>query len=80
MWGKNDTFGRWLQFICALLLIPFGAVIEYYWWTQPSPSSVHRVFAAGGFGCLYLGLRCLWYAITGKDNINRDELNSGNFE
>ncbi len=69
LWGEDDTFGRWLQFFCAIPLIALGAALEYYWWTTPSSG----YYGAGGTGMLILGFRCLWYAVTGRDNINRDD-------
>jgi hypothetical protein len=73
LWGEDDTFGRWLQFACAIPLIGIGAAVEYYWWTSPSHGYWHGWYGAGGAGFLVIGVRCLWYAITGKDNINRDD-------
>jgi hypothetical protein len=80
MWGADDTFGRWIQLLCALVLIPLGVLIEYWWWTTPYSSMTCRAFAATGLAMMYLGYRCTRYATTGKNNINRDDLNSGNFQ
>lgn len=70
MWGEDDTFGRWVQFLCAIPLITLGAALEYYWWHTHSYGYEHSYYGAGGAGMFILGIRCLWYAITGKDNVN----------
>jgi len=71
MWDEQDHFSRWVQFVCAIPLIGFGALFEYHYWTSTYVASSYR--GVLGFGCLGLGIRCLWYAITGKDNVNRDD-------
>jgi len=48
-----------------------GAALEYYW--RRTSSSYEGWYGVGGMGLIVVGLRCLWYAITGKDNINRDD-------
>jgi hypothetical protein len=80
MLWEDDTFGRWVQFFCAvpLLLIAGGCVYVAVISTH-SPYSIYSrknpVFAAisGAALCLCLAGRCLWYAITGNNNINRDD-------
>lgn len=78
MWDENDSFAHCVQLLCAVPLLALGAVVEYYDWTRIGGGSSSLRYGAGafGFGCLYLGIRCLWYAITGRDNINNDELNN----
>lgn len=81
MWDKDDTFTRWLQGICGVVVFfvsVFLTVLEIRYFLHPSiwsyPSSTHRdVLGVLGLGGFYLSFRCLWYAITGEDNINRDE-------
>jgi len=74
MWDEDDHFGRWVQFVCAVPLLTLGAALEYYWWQSTSSGYYgHSVYGAGGLGMFVLGIRCLWYAITGKDNVNRDD-------
>ena len=71
MWGKDDSFGRWVQLCCG----PASAalfVLDVLLWR-----STHRLFMTRSEECLacgflYLAVRCLWYAISGRDNINRD--------
>jgi len=77
MWDENDSFARWVQLLCAIPLIALGVVVEYYDWTsiRGGSSSLRYGTGAFGLGCLYLGVRCLWYAITGRDNINNEESN-----
>ena len=70
MWDKDDHFSRWVQGICALPLIAwciFGANLIYsgYFFSIAIWSSV--------FGSAYVAYRCLWYAITGRKSINRDD-------
>jgi len=74
MWDEDDHFGRWVQFLCAIPLLALGAALEYYWWQTPSYGYYgHGVYGAGGLSMLVLGIRCLWYAVTGRDNVNRDD-------
>lgn len=68
MWDKEDHFGRWVQFFCGLILTPGGAAAAYYGGTLFT--------LAVGLVFIYIGLRCLWYAITGSRNINLDDLNN----
>lgn len=72
MWGKDDYFGRCVQLFvglgCVGLLFVDGVMVR---------NSPDRGFASGAEGCaglglLYLAARYLWYAISGRDNINRD--------
>jgi hypothetical protein len=73
MWDEDDHFGRWVQGILALILLPVGVVIEYYSWTHLT-GGMYRYGIGGVFGvALYLGYRCARYAITGKGNMNRDD-------
>lgn len=71
----NDSLARWIQGICGGFLLPFGVAVEYYDWTHLSGySSITRSGAGGlGIGAIYLGYRCIRYAVTGQDNINRDD-------
>ena len=73
MWDEQDRFGRCVQGICGLLLL--GVVIVMGWlswpWSHSSVSSAAKDSLA--FGALYLAYRCLRYALTGRDNINRDD-------
>jgi hypothetical protein len=64
--SRRYTFARWVQFVCAIPPLAVGIAVEYYWWQRPW-------YGAGGLGLIILGGRCLWYAITGKDNVNRDD-------
>jgi hypothetical protein len=72
MWDEQDHFGRWVQGILGAMLLPVGMAFEYYDWTHFSDPT-YRYGIGGVFGgVLYLAYRCLRYAITGRDNINRD--------
>jgi hypothetical protein len=64
MYDKDDYLGRWVQFFCSIPLLLLGILALYllrsFW------------FLTAGFACLALGIRCLWYAVTGRSNINKD--------
>jgi len=76
MWDEKDYESRWIHGTCSLFLIPFGAFVEYYSWTHPGSFGYGHYGGYGlGVGSLYVGGRCLWYAITGRNNINFDYLN-----
>ena len=80
LWDEDDIFGRWVQFFCALplLLIAGGcvyiAIISIHS-THSIYSRKNPLFACASAAaiCLCIAGRCLWYAITGKNNINRDD-------
>jgi hypothetical protein len=77
MWDKSDTFTRSYQAIFGVVIF-FGSVslAAFALKTLGQSMLFHRfgVMAAGlsivGF---YVSFRCLWYAVTGEDNINRDD-------
>jgi hypothetical protein len=80
MWDKQDTFGRWVQFFCALPLLLIGGGCLYVALTSlHSPYDIYSrknplfVSICGAAVCLCLAGRCLWYALAGKGNINRDD-------
>jgi len=75
MWDEEDTFGRWVQGLCAVPLLA---------WTYFAFDLIATGFSRGysyrnegvactGVATAYFGYRCLRYAITGRDNINRDD-------
>lgn len=79
MWDENDTTARWVHLVCGvvflLVAILFGWLAIESWQTSYGGYGGYR---NGGvdtifLGSLYLAIRCLWYALTGKDNINRDD-------
>jgi hypothetical protein len=73
MWKEDDTFARVVQFLCGLALIVF-IFSDFYVLQSGSWNSDYTTAGIGiGCGAAYLASRCLWYAITGKDNINRDD-------
>jgi hypothetical protein len=70
----EDHFARWVQGLCAVPLILF-VLVELYFLFSGSIFGIW-IFVQGGLGVgsIYLTYRCLKYAITGRDNINRDEV------
>jgi len=74
MWDEGDHFGRWVQFVCALLLLAVAVFFGYLGMSEPSYGRTQDAIYSVVIGSLILAGRCLWYAITGKDNINRDDL------
>jgi hypothetical protein len=82
MWDEKDTFARWLQGLFSIFLAAFafglGFLIDKGFGSANGYGTAAE--SATILGALYLAGRCAWYAVTGKDNINRDDLNSGNFE
>jgi hypothetical protein len=76
MYDKDDHFGRWVQFFCGILLLLIGGGLLYWSWTQFL--SLRRNYNgysedAVGAALFVLGARCLWYAATGKNNLNKDD-------
>jgi hypothetical protein len=70
---ESDHFARWVQGICAIPLTLF-VLVEIYFLFSGSFFGIWAFFKGGlGIGAIYLTYRCLKYAITGRDNINRDD-------
>jgi hypothetical protein len=76
MWDKDDHFGRWIQFVCAVPLLLIAGVLFYL--SFIASDSLHSTYYGSykfvGCVCLVLAVRCLWYAITGKENVNNKDL------
>jgi hypothetical protein len=70
-WDEDDRFGRWLQGICAVLLAIFSVIGGYIVLTH-----IGFFLLIGGIPLIYgstrLCWRCAHYAITGRNNVNRD--------
>lgn len=77
MWDEDDRFGRWVQLVCGVLLFGLGSMLLYFDlldWARRIPVYHHYTWGSEiGIVCIVLGGRCLWYAVTGKGNINRDD-------
>ena len=78
MLDKNDTFTRWYQgtlgvviFFVSVFLIALEIRSLSSW--SYSSFGYRDLLGVLGFGGFYLSFRCLWYAITGQDNVNRDD-------
>jgi hypothetical protein len=74
MWSEDDTFGRWVQGLCAIPLLAWT-----YFAFDLMASGYHMGYSYGGgasctgIATAYLAYRCLRYAVTGRNNINRDD-------
>jgi len=76
IWGGDDPFGRWVQGICGLILLAVSAIATYFAYQTRSNGYSSRTndWVDGiAFGSAVLSVRCLWYAMTGKGNVNRDD-------
>lgn len=71
MWDETDYAGRWIQFICAVFLGLFTLLGGY-----EVLSHLGFYLIIGGLpvitGAAWLCWRCTYYAVTGKNNVNRD--------
>jgi hypothetical protein len=74
MWDRDDHFGRWVQLVCAVPLLLIGGMILYFSLEDPMHYSYQYRQDAAGLACFVLGGRCLWYAVTGKNNVNNRDL------
>ena len=76
MYDKDDHFGRWVQLICAVPLVLVGGALLYISHATDYflDSDYYGKYGVDSFAaaCLVLAVRCLWYAATGKDNVNKD--------
>ena len=70
LWGKNDVLSRSLSAICAIPLLVFVAIDVFSSPLHSDNSNANNVLVAAA---AYLSIRLLWYAITGTNNINRDD-------
>jgi hypothetical protein len=71
MWDENDYESRWLQGVCTIFLAVFAVIGTYIVLTH-----IGFFILIGGIpviiGSIRLCWRCGYYAVTGKNNINRD--------
>ena len=72
MWDERDHFGRWVQGVFAVLLA-IGAVGGIYMTMHATFTMLMFGGVAATFACARISWRCARYAITGRDNINRDD-------
>lgn len=71
MWDEQDHFGRWVQGISAIFLAVFAAACAYFIYT----STIWMIIIGGitlFLGSVRLCWRCAFYAVTGRNNVNRD--------
>ena len=77
--GKDDYVARWVQGICA---IPFfiGVIVVILVLKSFDPEDSTGYFELAGLGVVLVTVlfRCVWYAITGGGNINRDVMDDTN--
>ena len=72
MWDEHDYTARWIQGICAIFLALFAVGAAYIVYTTPF-SILMFGFLTASFGSITLCWRCTRYALTGKNNVNRDD-------
>ena len=79
MYDKDNHFGRWVQFFCAIPLLLIGGGLFYWSWTHSWMDSFslrdYNGYSLDAIGAalFILGVRCLWYAATGKGNDNKED-------
>ena len=73
LYGEDDYFGRWIQGICAVPLIVFVIYDLSTLFTSAGFGVYDGIRSAAGTAALYLACRFVLYALTGKNNINRDD-------
>jgi hypothetical protein len=71
-WQEDDYFARRIHGLCAVPLLVFAA-FEVYLLLNSYGMVLWR--GSGSAVATYLSYRLLWYAITGKRCINRDDWN-----
>jgi hypothetical protein len=69
LWGKDDTFSRWVNAVCAVPLIAF-ILFDVFLILHGILSIRLTVVSCVLTIPIY---RLLKYALTGTDNINRDD-------
>jgi len=78
MWDEQDETARWVHLICGIVFLMIALGLGYVSIASWDSDSGYRSYGRGGsgtlcLGAIYLSIRCLWYAVTGKNNINRDD-------
>ena len=75
MWDEKDTTARWIHGICSIPLFAWAFFGVYVWSadTHWFSSTSYQYGADMSFcAAAYFGARCAWYAITGRNCLNRD--------
>ena len=75
MWDKDDHFLRWVQGLC---IIPLVLWIVFACYLLNYSDSIEDNYSQTAVVtplvlAIYLTARCLWYAVTGRHNVNRDD-------
>ena len=73
MWDKDDHFTRWFQAFCALPLLARCVIGTYLSFATPPYDRADAEISGSVAGAAYLAYRCLRYAITGRNNVNRND-------
>jgi hypothetical protein len=77
MWDKDDHSSRWIQGLCTIPLLAWIVIGSHLLLSDPYPhaygSRGQGAIAGSVVGAALLAARCLWYALTGTNNINRDD-------
>jgi hypothetical protein len=70
---ESDIFARCFQAACAIPLLAFALVATYFTLHSGILGFIYMIRTGLAVGSYYLAYRCLRYAITGRNNINRDD-------
>lgn len=77
MLDRQDNFTRWYQGVLGILIfiaaVFFAAVELRDLSSGPYTGWHHYYFGGLAITGFYISFQCLWYALTGEDNINRDD-------
>jgi hypothetical protein len=71
MWDERDYTARWVQGICAIFLALF-AVADIYFLVSNFGLFYSIACITLLVGSVRISWRCARYALTGRNNINRD--------
>jgi hypothetical protein len=77
LWEADNTFTRWVHGLCAIPVLAFVAfdllVIRANYAQGAGYSTQTDAEEASLAGAIYLACRLLWYAITRRNCLNRED-------